>query len=69
MAEYSIIATNIDLKPEIYSATGEQVAKALTLILGRILNKTNKACNTIAEYRSPTFSTPFVCEIYYPPDT
>ena len=42
MAEYSTVVTHIDLKPEAYSQTGDQMAKNLTAVLGKVLKSTAK---------------------------
>jgi len=47
MAEYSTIVTTVDLKPEIYKATSEQVAQAITMSLGNVLRKTSKGIETL----------------------
>ena len=43
MSEYATVVTNVDLKPEAYSQTGDKLAQSLTLTLSKVLKNTTKA--------------------------
>jgi hypothetical protein len=47
MAEYGMVLTNIDLKPEIATAKGEQIAQGLTIVLQKAVQQTSKGIDTL----------------------
>ena len=46
MSEYATVVTNVDLKPEAYSQTGDKLAQSLTLTLSKVLKNTTKVCES-----------------------